>query len=116
MTHDIVEVIAESREVGKYSDPNRLSKEAIPFIGQPKHNKSTPNKVYIRLNPLTSNGALLEFKTDDVVYAENVKTVSQKDGSMFQIVKIWIRKGSIGIKLEPFSVHDFSDVFANEFE
>lgn len=116
MTNDIVEVIAESRELGKYSDPKKLSKEAIPFIGQPKQNKSTPHKVYIRLNPLTSNGALLEFKTDDVVYAENVKTVSQKDGTVFQIVKIWIRKGSIGIKLEPFSVHDFSEVFDDEFE
>ncbi len=116
MTNDIIEVITENREIGKYSDPARLSKEAIPFIGQPKQSKTDPDKVYVRLNPLTSNGALLEFKTKDVVYAENVKTVSQKNGDVFQIVKIWIRKGSIGIKLEPFSVHDFSDVFDDAFE
>jgi len=113
---NIVEVISEKREVEKYSDPNRLINEAIPYIGQPKRHESDPDKVFLRLNPLSGNGALLEFKTKDVVYAENVKTVSQKDGSAFQIIKIWIKKGSVGIKLEPFTVQDFSSVFAKEFE
>ncbi|MCP4757608.1 MAG: hypothetical protein GY866_42670 [Proteobacteria bacterium] len=116
MRSDIVEVISEGKELEKYTDPIRLMNDAIPYIGQPKQNKSDPDKIFIRLNPLSTNGALLEFKTKDVVFAENVKTVSQKDGSAFQIVKIWIRKGSIGIKLEPFSVMDFTDVFAKDFD
>jgi len=115
LTSDIIEVIAGNRELEKYSDPNRLMKEAIPYIGQPKQQDSNPDKIYIRLNPLSSNGAFLEFKTQDVVFAENVKTVSQSDGTAFNIVKIWIRKGSIGIKMEPFSVMDFSEVFSNDF-
>jgi hypothetical protein len=116
LTLDIVEVIAENRELEKYTDPHRLIKEAVPYIGQPKVQEGDPDKLYIRLNPLSGNGALLEFKTQDIVYAENVKTVSQKDGTAFQIAKIWIRKGSIGIKLEPFAVQDFSEVFAKEFD
>lgn len=115
MPSDIIEVIAENRKLGKYNDPNRLLKEAIPFIGQPKQQETQPDKIYIRLNPMSSNGAFLEFKTKDVVFAENVKTVTQNDGTAFNIVKIWIRKGSIGIKMEPFSVMDFSEVFANDF-
>lgn len=115
MNSDIIEVISEKRELEKYRDPNRLMKEAIPYIGQPKQQEGNPEKIYIRLNPLSSNGAFLEFKTQDVVYAETVKTVSQNDGTAFNIVKIWIRKGSIGIKMEPFSVMDFSDVFDDDF-
>ena len=116
MTPNIVEVISGKRELEKYIDPNRLTDEAVPYIGQPKQTESEPDKIFIRLNPLSSNGALLEFKTEDVVYAENVKTVSHKDGNAFQIAKVWIRKGSIGIKLEPFAVQDFSEVFAKEFD
>jgi len=115
LNSDIIEVITGKRELEKYRDPNRLLKEAIPYIGQPKRQEGAPDKIYIRLNPLSSNGAFLEFKTKDVVFAENVKTVSQSDGTAFSIVKIWIRKGSIGIKMEPFSVMDFSDVFEDGF-
>lgn len=116
MILDIVEVIEKNKQLQKYSEPTRLANEAVPFIGQPKRHESEPNKIFLRLNPLSSNGAILEFKTDDVVFAENVKTVSHKDGRAFQIVKIWIRKGSIGIKLEPFSVQDFSGVLAEGFD
>lgn len=115
MPSDIIEVVAGNRELEKYSDPNRLRKEAIPYIGQPKQQENQSDKVYLRLNPLSSNGAFLEFKTKDVVFAENVKTVTQNDGTAFNIVKIWIRKGSIGIKLEPFSVMDFSEVLAGDY-
>lgn len=116
MTTDIIKVISRQKELQKYSEPSRLAKEAVPYIGQPKQHESEPDKIYLRLNPLSSNGAILEFKTDDIVFAENVKTVSQEEGGAFQIVKIWIRKGSIGIKLEPFSVQDYSEILGDGFD
>ncbi len=116
MTTDIINVISKNKALQKYTEPNRLSEEAVPYIGQPKQHESEPDKIYLRLNPLSSNGAILEFKTDDIIYAENVKTVSQKDGAAFQIVKIWIRKGSVGIKLEPFSVQDYSNILGKDFD
>lgn len=116
LASDIVKVITENREVQKYTKPTKLSDEAIPYIGQPKQYDSEPDKIFLRLNPLSSNGAVLEFKTRDIVFAEDVKTVSQKDGAAFQIVKIWVRKGSVGIKLEPFAVQDFSEVLGKDFD
>ncbi len=116
MPHDIMKVISGNRALDKYSDPTRLLKDAIPYIGQPKKHKTDQDKIFLRLNPLSSNGAILEFQTNDIVFAENVKTVSQKDGTAFQIIKIWIRKGSIGIKLEPFAVQDFSEVLGKDFD
>lgn len=116
MTTDIVKVIASNKSLQKYTEPTRLADEAVPYIGQPKQHESEPDKIFLRLNPLSSNGAILEFKTEDLVFAENVKTVSQKDGAGFQIVKIWIRKGSVGIKLEPFSVQDYSEILGKDFD
>jgi hypothetical protein len=116
VTSDIIKVITSKRAIEKYSDRNRLLEEAIAYVGQPKQSTSDPNKIFLRLDPMSSNGALLEFQTDDVVFAENVETVADNDGATYQIVKIWIRIGSIGIKLEPFSVQDYSHVLNKEFD
>ncbi len=104
MITNIIEEITSDRALEKYSNRNRLLKEAVSYVGHPKQSTSEPDKIFLRLNPLSSNGALLEFKTEDVVFAENIETVANKDGETFQIFKIWIRIGSVGIKLEQFSV------------
>jgi len=116
MITNIIEVISSERALEKYSNRNRLLREAVPYVGQAKQSASEPNKIFLRLNPLSSHGTLLEFKSEDVVVAENVETVAGKDGETFQIVKIWVRIGSIGIKLEPFSVQDYSDVLGKGFD
>ncbi|MEH6453858.1 MAG: hypothetical protein V7782_12565 [Psychromonas sp.] len=100
----IIEVIARERGVEKYSNKNRLLKEAVPYIGHPKQSASEPDKIFLRINPLLNNDALLEFKSEDIVFAENLETVSNENGDSFQIFKIWVRIGSVGIKLEQFIV------------
>jgi len=101
---NIIEVISSGCALEKYSNKNRLLSEAVPYLGHPKQSVSEPDKIFLRQNPLSSDGALLEFKIDDVVFAENVETVANKDGETFQIFKIWIRIGSVGVKLEQFYV------------
>ncbi len=101
---NIIEEITSKHALEKYSNKNRLLNEAFPYIGHPKQSASEPDKIFLRLDPLSDSGALLEFKTADVLFAENVETVANKDGETFQIFKIWIRKGSVGIKLEQFIV------------
>lgn len=115
MTSDIIKVINKEHAIERYSNRNRLLEDAVPYVGLPKQSASEPDKIILRQNPLSSNGALLEFKTDDVVFAENVETVSSKSGETFQVIKIWIRLGSIGIKLEPFYVQDYSNVLDTFF-
>lgn len=101
---NIIEMITRERALEKYSNRNRLLKEAVPYVGHPKQSASEPHKIFLRLNPLSNNGALLEFKTEDIVFAENVEAVTNKDGDTFKIFKIWIRTGSVGIRLEQFLV------------
>ena len=101
---NIIEMITRERALEKYSNRNRLLKEAVPYVGHPKQSASEPDKIFLRLNPLSSNGSLLEFKIEDIAFAENVETVANKEGETFQIFKIWILVGSIGIKFEQFVV------------
>jgi len=115
VTFDIVKVLNESREVNPFSDVDRLSKEAVPFVGQLKKNEGDPSKIFLRTERFANQSILLEFNQKDVVYAEDLKTITKNDGTAFRIVKIWLRKGTIGVKLEPFSVTDFSDFFNQRF-
>ncbi len=100
----IIEEITSEHALEKYANKHRLLNEAVPYVGHPKQSASEPDKIFLRLDPLSDNGALLEFKTADVLFAENVETVANKEGETFQIFKIWIRNGSVGIKLEQFIV------------
>ncbi|MGB5445059.1 MAG: hypothetical protein WBM99_06060 [Psychromonas sp.] len=101
---NIIEVINEKRALEKYANKNWLLEDAVAYVGHPKQSASEPNKIFLRLNPLTRKGAFLEFKTEDVVYAEHQETIANSNGETFQIYKIWIRSGSIGVKLEQFTV------------
>ncbi len=115
MPFDIIKVISKERELSKYSDPNRLNKEAVPFVGQAKQLKDSPDRIYLRLDSISSHGQMLEFKSKDIVYAEDVNTLTKGNGMAIRIVRIWVKKGSIGIKLDPFAVNDYSEIFADRF-
>ena len=104
MLFNIIEVMSEERALEKYANKNWLLKEAVAYIGHPKQSASEPNKIFLRLNPLSEKGAFLEFKTADVVYAEHLETIANTNGDTFQIYKIWVRSGSVGVKLEQFTV------------
>jgi hypothetical protein len=91
-------------DIEMYTDRNRLLREAFSYIGQPKQSTSEPDKIFLRLDPLLNNGAVLEFKTNDIVFAEHIETIADSAGETFQIYKVWVRVGSIGVKLEHFTV------------
>ena len=93
--------INECTMLKKYSDRNRLHKEAVAYIGQPKQSPSEPAKIFLQLE---SSSTLLEFKAEDIIFVENLETVAGQTGETFQIFKIWIRVGSVGVKLDHFTV------------
>ncbi|MDH5560841.1 MAG: hypothetical protein OEY59_08305 [Deltaproteobacteria bacterium] len=114
MSLDIVKVIGD-RSLEKYKDPDKLEEEAVAYAGQVKQHKSDPGKIFLRVDPLSSHGLLLEFNTGDIVFAEDVNTVTNKNGTACRIIKIWVKKGSIAIKLLPFVVSDFSDNYLGHY-
>ena len=115
MSFDIIKVISKERELSKYAEPSRLNREGVPFVGQAKQLTNSPDKIYLRLDSISSHGQMLEFKTNDIIYAENVNTLTKGNGMAITIVRIWVRKGSIGIKLEPFAVNEYADIFDDRF-
>ena len=109
MPFDIINL--EKRNLERFSDSNTLRKEALPYVGQLRQHKDDEEKVFLRQDPLSPGTNMLEFKKADVLYAEDLKTLSDQKGETVRLIRLWIKKGSVGIRLEPFMVSDFSDVF-----
>ena len=110
MPFDLINI--PKRDLERYSDPEKLNKEAVAYVGQLRRHQEEAEKIYLRLDPLRQSSALLEFNKSDILYVEDVKTISQEGGDAFRLAKIWVRRGAVAIRLEPFIVQDLSHVFS----
>ena len=91
-------------DIAKYS--SIPSRDAIPFLGYPRQHPSEKNKIILVQDPLGSNPAILEFKMEDVLFVEETHQAVTESGEGILMVKLWIRKGSHGMILEPFEVKE----------
>ena len=44
--------------------------------------------------------------SQDILYVEEISSIAVPDGSTVSMVRIWVRKGTTGLKLVPFYVQD----------
>ena len=116
MSLDLIKVFTKEKELQKYSDPDRLRNEGIPFNGQLKKHLYDQNKIFLRVEPLAKQGHLLEFKTTDVIFVEELRTITDDRGRGISMHKVWVRKGAVGIKLEAFAVMDLSNAYKSHLE
>ena len=89
-------------DIAKYTkgQPNN----GIPFTGFPRAHPSEKNKLVLVNDPLGSEPIVLEFSLDDVLYVEEIPSVITEDGEGVPLVKLWVKRGSVGVILEPFEV------------
>jgi len=78
--------------------------DGVPFIGFPRVHPSEKNKLILVNDPLGDEPTVLEFKHDDILFVEEVPSAVTESGEGVPLVKLWIRRGAFGVKLEPFEV------------
>ncbi|MCL2242865.1 MAG: hypothetical protein FWC03_00155 [Treponema sp.] len=81
-------------------------KDGVPFFGHPRAHPSEKNKLILVNDPLGPNPAVLEFLFEDVMFVEEIPSAVTESGEGVPMVKIWIRRGAVGMILEPFEVDD----------
>ncbi len=112
LTFDLINI--PKRVLELYSNPENLHKEAVPFVGHLRKHSQEEQKIFLRLDPLLQSSALLEFNKSDVLYAEDFKTIgAEGEPVSFRLVKIWVRKKAVAIRLEPFVVEDLSQALSD---
>jgi len=82
----------------------RPPKNAVPFTGYPRSLPSEKDKILLVYDPLGVNPELMEFKTEDVLFVEDIPQAVTESGEGIPLVRIWVRRGARGVLLEPFEV------------
>ena len=90
--------------IAKYTkgQPN----DGVPFAGYPRVHPSDKNKLVLVYDPLGPEPAALEFKLEDVLYVGEIPSAINEAGEGVPMVKLWVKRGAIGMIIEPFEVND----------
>jgi hypothetical protein len=91
-------------EITKYA--GGTPKNGVPFVGYPRQHPSEKHKFILMYDPLGENPRIIEFKIEDVLYMEDVHSAVTESGEAPPLVKVWIRKGTLAVLMEPFEVDD----------
>ena len=80
--------------------------DGVPFTGYPRVHHSEKNKLLLVNDPLGANPVVLEFMLEDVIFVEEVPSAVTEAGEGVPLVKLWVRRGAVGMIIEPFEVND----------
>ncbi len=83
-----------------------LSQTHVSFTGTPQKHQHDPDKVILVIDPYSSNVSYYEFHTGDISFVEELNNSVDMEGRVIPIMRLWVKKKSIGIHCTPFMVAD----------
>jgi len=101
--------ISASKEIQRYSanvDREELFSRFVSFSGAPRQHPFDPTKILLVTDPFSSHTSFYEFESDDIAYAEELNALVTPEGETVNMVRLWIKKGSVGLHCTPFLVED----------
>jgi inorganic pyrophosphatase len=100
---------AEKFEIQAYKQPEdfaTLRKTHVAFSGTPKRHPYDADKVVLVADPYSTQNLYYEFSKLDISYVEELPSIVNLEGETVTMVRIWIKKMSIGLRCSPFIVED----------
>ena len=91
-------------ELEPYDYSIELEREAVCFTGTPRKHPHDNEKLLLVQNPFGVNTMFYEFAVTDILHVEKVPSLGTEDGISIDMVKIWVRLGSLGMEYRPFEV------------
>jgi inorganic pyrophosphatase len=98
-------------EIQAYRPPasfRDLKKSHVSFSGSPRKHPFDAQKVILVVDPYSANTFFYEFNRDDITFVEELPNLVNPEKETITIVRIWVKKRSIGVRSTPFVVEDTS--------
>lgn len=92
--------------LARYEPHPDLDHDCIPFVGAPRKHPYDEEKILLVIDPFSSHTAFYEFLIRDIQYVEKIPSIATDGGENLAMMKLWVRKGSLGVKFLPFEVAD----------
>ncbi len=109
MTHSLLIRETEKFEITRFKQPHdikRLKKSHVAFSGSPRKHPFDPYRVILIVDPYSQGNHYYEFNVDDISFVEELPNMVTQEDEVIPVVRLWVRKGSIGIRSIPFWVED----------
>jgi inorganic pyrophosphatase len=100
---------AERLEIQAYQrkrDWKSLKTGCVAFTGSPRKHPHDTSRIILVVDPFSTQAFYYEFRTEDILYAEELPSIGREDGETVTMARIWVRKMSIGVRFTPFLVAD----------
>ncbi len=78
--------------------------EAIPFCGTLRKHPYDTEKCILIGDPAGEDTGIYEFRVADVIAVDEMPLPVSESGGARRLVRLWVLKGSIAIRYEPFEV------------
>jgi inorganic pyrophosphatase len=99
---------ARKFEVEAYKRFPDLSVNHVAFSGSPKKHPHDEEKIVLIVDPFSTNAFCYEFKMTDIEGVEVLPSLVTVEGESITMARVWVKKGSVGVKSIPFVVADTS--------
>ncbi len=76
----------------------------VAFVGTPKKHQYDKSKIILLSDPFTDKKIFYEFSIDTIELVEELGTISSQDGKNALQIRIWVKKGTVAVKYEPFII------------
>jgi hypothetical protein len=80
--------------------------DAVAFVGTLRKHPYESDKFILIAERPDSEPAIFEFRTVDVIAVEEMPSIVDETGASRSVSKLWVRRGSIGLRYEPFEVDE----------
>ncbi len=97
---------AKKFEIDTYKLSLNFKENHVSFTGAPEKHPYADDKIILISDPFSTNIAYYEFATADIAGVEELPNLVTVEGKSVKMCRIWVRKGSIGIRSTPFVVED----------
>ncbi len=92
----------------KPKDIRLVRKTHVSFSGSPKKHPYDSEKVILVADPFSTSNLFYEFTKKDISYVEELPSLVNQEGETLTMVRVWVKKMSIGLRCSPFIVEDTS--------
>ena len=87
-------------------DRKALQSTHVAFSGSPQRHPYDRQKIILGADPYSTHNFFYEFYKGDIAYVEELPNIVNVEGETVTMVRVWIKKMSIGMRCSPFIVED----------
>lgn len=76
----------------------------VAFTGTPRRHPYDTKRLLLVATPFSSPGLLYEFHLRDILAVEEEPNLVTAEGNSIRMVRVWVRRGALGLLMQPFEV------------